>query len=96
MQERQVTIGDETFKLDDPFLVLATQNPIEQEGTYPLPEAQTDRFMLKVVIGYPKKEEEQAIIRQNIGNEKKTVLPILSKEDIIKARAIVNPKEGRY
>ena len=90
MQERQVTIGEETFKLDDPFLVLATQNPIEQEGTYPLPEAQTDRFMLKVVIGYPKKEEEQAIIRQNIAAEQKQVLPILSKEDIIKARKIVN------
>ena len=89
MQERQVTIGEKTFKLDDPFLVLATQNPIEQEGTYPLPEAQTDRFMLKVVIGYPKKEEEQAIIRQNIASEKKTVLPILSTADIIKARKIV-------
>ena len=89
MQERQVTIGEQTFKLDDPFLVLATQNPIEQEGTYPLPEAQTDRFMLKVVIGYPKKEEEQAIIRQNIASEKKTVLPILSTADIIKARKIV-------
>ncbi|MBQ9603566.1 MAG: MoxR family ATPase [Paludibacteraceae bacterium] len=89
MQERQVTIGEQTFKLDDPFLVLATQNPIEQEGTYPLPEAQTDRFMLKVVISYPKKEEEQAIIRQNIASEKKTVLPILSTADIIKARKIV-------
>ena len=89
MQERQVTIGESTFKLDDPFLVLATQNPIEQEGTYPLPEAQTDRFMLKVVIGYPKKEEEQAIIRQNIASEKKQVLPILSTADIIKARKIV-------
>ncbi|MBR6167565.1 MAG: AAA family ATPase, partial [Paludibacteraceae bacterium] len=89
MQERQVTIGEQTFKLDDPFLVLATQNPIEQEGTYPLPEAQTDRFMLKVVIGYPKKEEEQAIIRQNIASEKKQVLPILSTADIIKARKIV-------
>ena len=89
MQERQVTIGEQTFKLDDPFLVLATQNPIEQEGTYPLPEAQTDRIMLKVVIGYPKKEEEQAIIRQNIASEKKTVLPILSTADIIKARKIV-------
>lgn len=89
MQERQVTIGEQTFKLDDPFLVLATQNPIEQEGTYPLPEAQTDRFMLKVVIGYPKKEEEQTIIRQNIASEKKTVLPILSTADIIKARKIV-------
>ena len=89
MQERQVTIGEQSFKLDDPFLVLATQNPIEQEGTYPLPEAQTDRFMLKVVIGYPKKEEEQAIIRQNIASEKKQVLPILSTADIIKARKIV-------
>lgn len=89
MQERQVTIGDDTYKLDDPFLVLATQNPIEQEGTYPLPEAQTDRFMLKVVIGYPKKEEEQQIIRQNITGEKKQVLPILSTEDIKRAREIV-------
>ncbi|MBR1427279.1 MAG: AAA family ATPase [Paludibacteraceae bacterium] len=89
MQERQVTIGEQTFKLGDPFLVLATQNPIEQEGTYPLPEAQTDRFMLKVVIGYPKKEEEQAIIRQNISGEKKKVLPILSTEDIRKAREVV-------
>ncbi|MBQ9340314.1 MAG: MoxR family ATPase [Paludibacteraceae bacterium] len=89
MQERQVTIGDETFRLSAPFLVLATQNPIEQEGTYPLPEAQTDRFMLKVVIGYPKKEEEQLIIRQNIGGERKAVLPILSTEDIMKAREVV-------
>ncbi len=89
MQERQITIGDKTFKLDDPFLVLATQNPIEQEGTYPLPEAQTDRFMLKVVIGYPKKEEEQQIIRQNITGERKKTMPILNKEDIIKARDIV-------
>ncbi len=68
MQEHQVTIGDETFKLPDPFLVMATQNPIEQEGTYPLPEAQVDRFMLKVVINYPKKEEEKLILRQNIAN----------------------------
>lgn len=89
MQERQITIGDDTFKLDDPFLVLATQNPIEQEGTYPLPEAQTDRFMLKVVIGYPKKDEEQAIIMQNICKERKTILPILSTEDIKKAREVV-------
>ena len=89
MQERQVTIGEETFKLAQPFLVLATQNPIEQEGTYPLPEAQTDRFMMKVVIGYPQKEEEQQIIRQNIGGEKKQVLPILSTQDIMKARDIV-------
>ena len=89
MQERQVTIGEETFKLAEPFLVLATQNPIEQEGTYPLPEAQTDRFMMKVVIGYPQKEEEQQIIRQNIGGEKKQVLSILSTQDIMKARDIV-------
>ncbi len=89
MQERQVTIGDETFPLPKPFLVLATQNPIEQEGTYPLPEAQTDRFMLKVVIGYPKKEDELLIIRQQIAPEKKQVLPILSTEDILKARRIV-------
>ncbi|MBR1564305.1 MAG: MoxR family ATPase [Paludibacteraceae bacterium] len=89
MQERQITIGDETFKLQEPFLVLATQNPIEQEGTYPLPEAQTDRFMLKVVIGYPKKDEEQQIIRQQIAAQKKQVLPILSTEDIMKARSVV-------
>jgi MoxR-like ATPase len=89
MQERQITIGDKTFALDDPFLVLATQNPIEQEGTYPLPEAQTDRFMLKVVIGYPNKDEEQQIIRQQIQSEQKQVLPILSTEDIKKARKIV-------
>lgn len=89
MQERQITIGEQTFKLDDPFLVLATQNPIEQEGTYPLPEAQTDRFMLKVVIGYPKKEEEQQIIRQNISGERQKINPILSTDDIIKAREVV-------
>lgn len=89
MQERQITIGDETFRLAAPFLVLATQNPIEQEGTYPLPEAQTDRFMLKVVIGYPKKEEEQQIIRQNIASTKKQILPILATEDILKARKVV-------
>lgn len=89
MQERQITIGEETCKLDEPFLVLATQNPVEQEGTYPLPEAQTDRFMLKVVIGYPKKEEEKQIIRQNIKGEKIVVNPILSTEDIVKARNIV-------
>ena len=89
MQERQITIGEQTFKLQEPFLVLATQNPIEQEGTYPLPEAQTDRFMLKVVIGYPKKDEEQQIIRQQITAEKKQVLPILNTEDILKARKVV-------
>ena len=89
MQERQITIGEQTFKLDEPFLVLATQNPIEQEGTYPLPEAQTDRFMLKVVIGYPKKEEEQQIIRQNITGERKQVKAILTTAEIMKAREVV-------
>jgi len=89
MQERQVTIGENTYKLDEPFLVLATQNPIEQEGTYPLPEAQVDRFMLKVVINYPKKEEEKLIIRQNLLKEKPQVSPILSPKDIIEARDIV-------
>jgi MoxR-like ATPase len=89
MQERQVTIGDETFKLPEPFLVLATMNPIEQEGTYPLPEAQVDRFMLKVVIGYPNKEEERHIIRQNIANDFPRTGSILSKADITKARQMV-------
>jgi MoxR-like ATPase len=89
MQERQVTIGKETFKLPEPFLVLATQNPIEQEGTYPLPEAQVDRFMLKVVIGYPSIEEEKRIIRQNISGEKIQLKPILTKEEIMEARNIV-------
>jgi MoxR-like ATPase len=89
MQERQVTIGKETFKLPEPFLVLATQNPIEQEGTYPLPEAQVDRFMFKVVIGYPSIEEEKRIIRQNISGEKIQLKPILTKEEIIEARNIV-------
>jgi MoxR-like ATPase len=88
MQERQVTIGENTYKLDDPFLVLATQNPIEQEGTYPLPEAQVDRFMLKLVVGYPKKDEEKQIIRQNILNEKPTISQILKPADIIKARTL--------
>ena len=89
MQERQVTIGEETYKLDDPFLVLATQNPIEQEGTYPLPEAQVDRFMLKVIIGYPKKEEERLLIRQNISGERAKVQPVLKAEEIIETRNIV-------
>ncbi len=89
MQERQVTIGKETFKLDDPFLVLATQNPIEQEGTYPLPEAQVDRFLIKVVIGYPNKEEEKLIIRQNIKAEKREVRALVKPEDIIEVRKIV-------
>ncbi len=89
MQERQVTIGDHTFPLDEPFLVMATQNPIEQEGTYPLPEAQVDRFLLKVVIGYPTREEEKLIIRQNITNEKKTVRPLLRPEEILEVQKIV-------
>ena len=89
MQERQVTIGENTYKLEEPFLVLATQNPIEQEGTYPLPEAQVDRFMLKVVISYPKKEEEKLIIRQNIAKEKPVIKPILEPKDIVAARDIV-------
>ena len=90
MQERQVTIGDTTFALDEPFLVMATQNPIEQEGTYPLPEAQVDRFLLKVVISYPNKEEEKAIIRQNISNVKPEIKPLLSPADIIDTQKIVN------
>ena len=89
MQERQVTIGNETFGLPKPFLVLATQNPIEQERTYPLPEAQVDRFMLKVVIDYPKLEEEKLIIRQNINGDKFEVKPILKADEIIEARKVV-------
>ncbi|MEA4975864.1 MAG: MoxR family ATPase [Paludibacter sp.] len=89
MQERQVTIGDSTYKLPEPFLVLATQNPIEQEGTYPLPEAQVDRFMLKVVVNYPKKEEEKLIIRQNLKKEKPQVTPVLTPKEIIEARDVV-------
>ena len=89
MQEHQVTIGEETYKLDDPFLVLATQNPIEQEGTYPLPEAQVDRFMLKIIVNYPKKEEEKLIIRQNITGEFPKPDQILTSDDIIKARELV-------
>jgi MoxR-like ATPase len=89
MQERQVTISDKTYPLDAPFLVMATQNPIEQEGTYPLPEAQVDRFMLKVVIGYPKKEEEGLIIRQNIGEKLPQIKAVLKTEDIIEARNVV-------
>lgn len=89
MQERQVTISETTFKLPEPFLVMATQNPIEQEGTYPLPEAQVDRFMLKVVINYPKKEEEKLIIRQNIGGASPVIKPVLTKEEIIEARKVV-------
>lgn len=89
MQERQVTIGNETFQLPQPFLVMATQNPIEQEGTYPLPEAQVDRFMLKVIIDYPKQEEEKLIIRQNINGDRNQVRPILKAEEIIEARKVV-------
>ena len=89
MQERQVTIGAETYYLEEPFLVLATQNPIEQEGTYPLPEAQVDRFMLKVIIDYPKKEEEKLIIRQNIAKTRPFSNPVLKPQDILKARDVV-------
>ena len=90
MQERQVTIGDTTYKLDEPFLVLATQNPIEQEGTYPLPEAQVDRFMLKVVIDYPSKSEEQMIIRQNtMGLSFQTIYPVASTSEILTAKELV-------
>lgn len=101
MQERQVTIGDNTFSLDEPFLVMATQNPIEQEGTYPLPEAQVDRFLLKVVIGYPSKEEEKVIIRQNITNERKEIKPLLKPEEILEAQKVcekiyIDEKIERY
>ncbi|PKQ64443.1 ATPase [Labilibaculum filiforme] len=89
MQERQITIGDNTYKLEEPFLVMATQNPIEQEGTYPLPEAQVDRFMLKVVINYPKKDEEQLIMRQNLLKAFPKASQILKPEDINKARDVV-------
>ena len=89
MQERQVTIGERTFRLDEPFLVMATQNPIEQEGTYPLPEAQVDRFLLKVVIGYPSKEDEKIIIRQNISPVKREIRALLRPEEIIDAQKVV-------
>ena len=89
MQERQVTIGEQTYQLPKPFLVMATQNPVEQEGTYPLPEAQVDRFMLKVVINYPKKEEEKLIIRQNISGVKPDIKPILKTDEVIEARNVV-------
>lgn len=89
MQERQVTIGDMTYALDEPFLVLATENPLEQEGTYPLPEAQVDRFMLKVVIGYPNREEEKRILRQNMQQEFPVTQAVLEPSDILKARAVV-------
>ena len=93
MQERQVTIGEETYPLEEPFLVMATQNPIEQEGTYPLPEAQVDRFMLKVVIGYPKREEERQILHQQVNESERSKVKsenaILKPEDILKARGVV-------
>ena len=101
MQEHQVTIGDETFKLPNPFLVMATQNPIEQEGTYPLPEAQVDRFMLKVLISYPKKEEEAQIIRQQIRPESQQIRPVVSVTDILELRRLaaevyIDEKIERY
>lgn len=89
MQERQVTIGENTYRLEEPFLVLATQNPIEQEGTYPLPEAQMDRFMMKVVITYPNKEEEKEILRGQIAATKKDITPVIKPEDIMHAREVV-------
>ncbi|MGA8264839.1 MAG: AAA family ATPase [Ignavibacteriaceae bacterium] len=89
MQERQVTIGEETFILDEPFLVLATQNPIEQEGTYPLPEAQVDRFMLKVKITYPSKDEELSIMRQNVADTATKINPVISPKDIMNARKLI-------
>ncbi|HMN17104.1 MAG: AAA family ATPase [Ignavibacteriales bacterium] len=90
MQERQVTIGETTFKLDEPFLVLATQNPIEQEGTYPLPEAQVDRFMLKIKISYPERAEELSIMRQNMGMIETVINPVISPDEILKARHVLN------
>jgi MoxR-like ATPase len=89
MQERQITIGESTFHLDEPFLVLATQNPIEQEGTYPLPEAQVDRFMLKVLIDYPSMDEEKLIVRENLAKEFPKTSPVLKTSDIVRARDIV-------
>lgn len=89
MQERQVTIGDQSFSLEEPFLVLATQNPIEQEGTYPLPEAQVDRFMLKVVITYPEREDERQIIRQNLQTTQETIQQVVKPEEVLKARNTV-------
>ena len=89
MQERQITIGEETFKLDEPFLVLATQNPIEQEGTYPLPEAQVDRFMLKIKISYPNRDEERLIMRQNVSDLYQPVQSVIKTSDILQARNVV-------
>lgn len=101
MQERQVTIGDETFRLEEPFLVMATQNPIEQEGTYPLPEAQVDRFLLKVVVSYPSKEEEKQIVSQNLRRTASEIRPLLTPADIIDAQKVVeqiyiDDKIGQY
>jgi len=90
MQERQVTIGESTFKLDEPFLVLATQNPIEQEGTYPLPEAQVDRFMLKVKISYPNRDEELKIMKQNVDADEIKIQPVISPQDILNARKLIH------
>ncbi|MDZ7316088.1 MAG: MoxR family ATPase, partial [candidate division KSB1 bacterium] len=90
MQERQVTIGDQTFRLPEPFLVLATQNPIEQEGTYPLPEAQVDRFMLKLSIGYPSREEELEIMRRMTRLETPTAEPVVTPEEIVAAKKAVH------
>ncbi len=90
MQERQVTIGESTFKLDEPFLVLATQNPIEQEGTYPLPEAQVDRFMLKVKISYPNRDEELKIMKQNVDADEIKIQPVISTQDILNARKLIH------
>jgi MoxR-like ATPase len=89
MQEKQVTIGNESHKLEQPFMVLATQNPIEQEGTYPLPEAQVDRFMLKVIIGYPNREEEKLIMRENLGQVFPVARKVIKPADILKARSLV-------
>jgi MoxR-like ATPase len=90
MQERQVTIGEQSFSLDQPFLVLATQNPLEQEGTYPLPEAQQDRFLMKVIVGYPSKSEEQMILRQNVQGTKTPVLKqVVSVQEVLQARDLV-------
>ena len=90
MQEKQVTIGDKTFKLTDPFLVMATQNPVEQEGTYPLPEAQVDRFMLKVVVDYPELEDEQKIINMNLSSSQDKIKPVVTTAQINKAQVVVN------
>lgn len=89
MQERQVTIGDQSFPLDEPFLVLATQNPVEQEGTYPLPEAQVDRFMLKTVIDYPKQQDERTIMRNSLNGQHEIVKPVVTLDEILKARELV-------